>query len=95
MIELRSGNVLLKPSDRRFLANWLKRVDRLGRRVGDFALQLSMQRVGRSYEIRAAVHDAAGDFAVRSRQRHWQDALRDAMNSLTLRLRDQRLQMVV
>ena len=90
MIELRSGNVLLKSSDRRFLGNWLKKVRRLGQRLGDFVMKLSMQRVGRSYEVRATVHDAAGDFQLRSRKGTWEDAVHELMRMLTARLRGQR-----
>ena len=71
MIELNLGNVLLKPAHRRQLSNWLKRVARLGQRIGGFVLKLTLHRVGRSYEVRASVHDAAGDIDLRSRQRDY------------------------
>ena len=37
---------------------WLKRVQRLGERLGDFVLTITMRRSGRNYEVKAAVHDA-------------------------------------
>ena len=46
---------------------------------------------GRFYEMRAAVHDRAGDFACRTRQNNWHDALRDLARTLTVRLHEQRL----
>ena len=92
MIKLQSGNVLLKPSQRRQIAALLRRCVRLGKRLGDFVLNISMHRSGRMYEIWADVQDRAGAFACRARQNNWQDALRDLARSLTLRLHDQRLQ---
>jgi hypothetical protein len=95
MIKLQSGNVLLKPSQRRQIAAVFRRCVRLGKRLGDFVLNISMRRSGRMYEIRADVHDRAGAFACRTRQNNWQDALRDLARSLALRLHEQRLQRAV
>jgi hypothetical protein len=95
MIKLKSGNVLLKPSQRRQITALLRRCVRLGQRLGDFVLNISMRRSGRMYEIRADVQDRAGAFACRARQNNWQDALRELARSLTLRLHDQRLQRAV
>jgi hypothetical protein len=91
MIKLEAGNVLLKPSHRRQLMAWLKRAFRLGARLGGLVVTLSMQRIGRLYEVRAAVHDAAGDFDCRSRHRDWRSAVRDVTMSLTSRLHAQRI----
>ncbi len=91
MIRLDSGNVLLKPSNRKQLMGWLRRAVRLGEQVGDFMLTLSMQRIGSRYELRASVHDSAGDFGCRSRQRQWQSAARDVTAALTSRLHEQHL----
>ena len=92
MIKLQSGNVLLKPSQRRQIAALLRRCVRLGKRLGDFVLNISMRRSGRIFEIRADVQDRAGAFACRARQNNWDDALRDLVRSLTMRLHEQRLQ---
>jgi hypothetical protein len=92
MIKLHAGNVLLKPSQRKQINSLLRRCVRLGSRLGDFALNIFMRRSGRFYELRAAVHDRLGDFACRSRQNNWQDALRDLARALTQRLHAQRLQ---
>ena len=92
MIKLQAGNVLLKPSQRRQIMALLRRCVRLGKRLGDFVLNISMRRAGRFYEMRADVHDAAGDFACRTRQNNWQDALRNLARALTLRLHEQCLQ---
>ena len=88
---LESGNVLLKPSHRRQLTALLRRCLRLGRRVGDFAMTITMRRAGRQYELHARVHDAAGDFACRARQNSWRDAIRGLARALTARLHEQRL----
>ena len=91
MIKLHAGNVLLKPAQRRQITTLLRRCVRLGRRLGDFMLNITMRRAGRFFELRAAVHDRAGDFACRTRQNNWHDALRDLARALTLRLHAQRL----
>jgi hypothetical protein len=92
MMTLDSGNILLKPSHRRQLFSSLRRATHLGDRIGDFALNIDMQRSGRQFEVTARVHDAAGDFTCRSRQTDWQNAIRDLARSLSIRLRDQRRQ---
>ena len=92
MIKLQPGNCSLKPSQRRQLLSWLKRSAQLGERVGDFMLTISMRRVGRMYEMVACVHDAAGDFACRTRGRTWRDVCRDLVRSLATRLHGQCLQ---
>ena len=95
MIKLEAGNVLLKPSQRRQIMALLRRCVRLGNRLGDFVLEITMRRFGKFFEMRAKVHDRAGDFACRARQNNWQDALRDLARSLTMRLHDQRLHRAV
>jgi hypothetical protein len=89
MIKLDAGNVLLKPSHRRQLMGWLRRVARLGQRLGGFVLTLSLHRVGRAYEVRARVHDARGDFGCRARTRDWRHAVRDVIVILTHRVHAQ------
>jgi len=91
MIKLDVGNVLLKPSHRKQLMGWLRRAVRLGERVGDFALTVSMERIGRRYEARALVHNSAGDFDCRSRHTDWRNAARDLASSLASRLHEQQL----
>ena len=51
MIKLEPGNVLLKPSQRKQLMTWLRRSLRLGERLGNFVLTITMQRSGRFYEM--------------------------------------------
>ena len=89
MIKLDAGNVLLKPSHRKQLMSSLKRSMVFGSRLGDFNMTISMQRIGRAYEVRASVHDAAGDFGLRTRQSDWRSALRELVNNLCARLHDQ------
>ena len=90
-IHLDAGNVLLKPSHRRQLMAWLKRAIRLGAKLGDLVVTLTLQRIGRWYEVRATVHDSAGDFDCRGRDRDWRDAMHDVVLTLTSRLHAQRL----
>jgi hypothetical protein len=89
MIQLDPGNVLLKPSHRRQLMAWLRRALRIGHRLGNFVLHLSMKRVGRSYEVVAKVRDSAGDFRCRIKGHDWQNAVRDLARTLSVRLHDQ------
>jgi hypothetical protein len=93
MVKLNAGNVLLKPSHRRQLMSWLKRAQRIGGQVGDFFLTISLQRTGRLTEVRADVHDAAGDFTCRVRRTEWRDALRELVHMLSSRLNAQRWQL--
>jgi hypothetical protein len=91
MIKLDLGNVLLKPSHRRQLMGWLRRAVRLGERLGDFVLKLSLHRSGNRYEVRADVTDARGSFNCRTRKSDWRDALREVVAALTARLHAQRV----
>lgn len=91
MIKLDAGNVLLKPSHRRQLMSWLRRALRIGNRLGQFALVITMQRTGKQCEVRAQVHDSAGDFVCRSRQHDWRDAVRELVRALVSRLHAQQL----
>src|SRR4051812_37534670 len=74
MIKLDLGNVLLKPSHRKQLMTWLRRSLRLGERLGNFVLSISVRRSGRAYQASASVQDRAGNFDVRSRKQDWRDA---------------------
>jgi hypothetical protein len=74
---------------------WLKRSMRLGKRMGEFDLTLSLNRIGRSYEVRALVHDSAGDFGYRCRKHECRDAIRITAIALTNRIHNQRLQLGV
>jgi hypothetical protein len=75
MITLDAGNVLLKPSQRKQLMARLKRAIRLGDRLGDFMMKISLRRSGRHVEMTARVHDRLGDFGVRARSGSLMDAL--------------------
>ena len=91
MVKLEPGNVLLKPSHRRQLMGWLRRSSRMGERLGDFDLTITISRIGNQHEAIAAVHDAAGDFVCRTRQRDWRDAMRELIHRLVIQLQNQRL----
>jgi len=91
MIKLDVGNVLLKPSHRKQLMARLRRALRIGSRLGEFMLVITMHRSGRQCEVQARVHDAAGDFICRSRQHDWRDAVRDLVKSIVMRLHAQQL----
>lgn len=92
-IHLDVGNVLLKRSHRKQLMTWLKRAIRLGAKLGDLVVTLTLQRIGKLYEVRATVHDSAGDFDCRRRDRDWRDAMREVVMTLTAKIHTQRLAM--
>ncbi|HEX8339559.1 MAG TPA: hypothetical protein VF624_01490 [Tepidisphaeraceae bacterium] len=77
MITLDAGNVLLKGSHRKQLMSRLKRTLRLGDRIGQFVMKLSMRRVRGRIEMHATVHDRFGDFTCRTRSSTWTDAVHD------------------
>jgi hypothetical protein len=89
MVKLDAGNVLLKPSQRRQLMSWLKRPMHLGRRIGNFFLMIKLRRQGRHYDVRATVHDAAGDFKLGSRSSDYREAFRTLCRKLAVKLHDQ------
>jgi hypothetical protein len=91
MIKLEAGNVLLKPSHRKQLMAWLRRAIRIGSRLGEFNLHITMRRQGRQCEVQARVHDSAGDFVCRSRQHDWRDAMREMIRTIMYRLHMQQL----
>jgi hypothetical protein len=91
MVKLNPGNCVLKPSQRRQLLSWLKRAMRLGERVGDFLLTITVRRVGQAFEMAASVHDAAGDFDCRARGQTWRDVCRAIVRTVAVRLHAQRL----
>lgn len=86
MIELDAGNVLLKPSQRRQMMTRLRRCLKLGSRLGGFVLRITMWRTGRRYELRATVHDRAGDFGCRARRTDWSQAVNDLTRAVAHRL---------
>ena len=83
MIKLDAGNVLLKPSHKRQLMTWLRRSLRLGSRLGDFLLHITLHRTGHAYEVQATVHDRSGDFHCRSRQGDWRGAMRELIRAIS------------
>jgi DNA-binding GntR family transcriptional regulator len=91
MFTLDSGNVLLKPSHRKQLMSSLRRSLRLGQRVGKFVLTITMQRIGKSYEVRIAAQDSIGALACRTRRHDWRDAMRELVRRLTSWLHEQHL----
>jgi hypothetical protein len=97
MIKLDSGNVLLKPSHRKQVMTLLRRSLRLGKRLGDFVLTITLRKTGRFYEARAAFTPAgpaaaARSFDCRSRRHDWAQAFRELTRELTLRIHNQCLQ---
>lgn len=95
MVRLDAGNVLLKPSQRRQLMGCLRRPQKLGQRLGNFILDITMQRIGRQYELSAVVQDSCGDFRCRCRGRSFRGTARDMGRQLANRLHDQCIQRLV
>ena len=94
MIKLEPGNVLLKPSSRRQFMGWLKRVARLGQRLGNFDLKITLSRIGNQLQAVAAVRDRAGDFTCRTRQRDIHYVMRELIRRISAQLHLQSLQRV-
>ena len=92
MIKLEPGNVLLKPSSRRQFMGWLKRVARLGQRLGNFDLKITLSRVGNQLQAVAACRDRAGEFKCRTRQRDIHYVMRELIRRITAQLHLQTLQ---
>ena len=93
MIKLHAENCLMTRSQRRQLHSWLKRAVHLGQRVGNFLITITVRRVGRLYQMQAAVTDAAGDFGVRARGQTWRDVCREIVRAVGIKLHNQRLAM--
>jgi hypothetical protein len=91
MFKLHEGNVLLKRSHRRQILGWLRRVMKIGHRLGRFVLDLRLSRTGRIYEARGTVRDAAGDFSCHCRGHDWRDTVRELARCLAVRLHAQLL----
>ena len=89
MIQLNAGNVLLKPSHRKQVMASLRRAMKIGQRLGNFILNVSMSRCGRHYEIKATVRDSAGSFTCHSRRQDWRGAMRELAHMLVSRLHQQ------
>ena len=92
MIKLEPGNVLLKPSSRRQFMGWLKRVARLGQRLGNFDLRITLSRVGNQLQAVAACRDRAGQFTCRTRQRDIHYVMRELIRRIMTQLHLQSLQ---
>ncbi len=93
MIELVSRNVSLKPSQRRQINAWLRRPLRIGQRIGNFVMKLTIQRTGNMYVVRADVQDGAGTFTCRARQASVLDACKRVVHAAYAQLHSQRLQL--
>jgi hypothetical protein len=91
MIELVSRNVLVRGSNRKQIMAWLRRSLRLGQQVGDFVLKITIERIGRRFEVKAQVHDHAGNFVCRSRGHELMDTCREIAQRLSTQLHNQRL----
>lgn len=89
MIQLNSGNVLLKPSHRKQLMSSLRRAVKMGERLGKFVLNLTLHRSGRAFQINAAVNDSFGKFDLRARSTDLRTAVRNLIRMLATKLHEQ------
>jgi ribosome-associated translation inhibitor RaiA len=89
MIQLNSGNVLLKPSHRKQLMSSLRRAAKMGERLGKFVLNLTLHRSGKAVEVTASVNDSFGKFDLRARSTDWRTAIRNLIRMLATRLHEQ------
>lgn len=91
MVTLDVGNVLLKPAHRRRLMSMLKRIVRLGERLGTFNLKIALRRVGRHVEMTAHGKDRVGTFACRTRKQTLLDAMHALIDDLRGAIHAQRM----
>ncbi|GIW75341.1 MAG: hypothetical protein KatS3mg104_0404 [Phycisphaerae bacterium] len=74
MLTLDSGNVLLKPAHKKQLLARLKRITRLGKRLGQFFLKITFHRSGKHVQITAQGYDRFGPFTLKSKATDWNHA---------------------
>ena len=91
MIQITCGNVLLTPTARRQLMSCLRRANKLGQRLGGFALNLCIKRSGRTFDLRADAHDRRGDVRCHARGSDWWTVVRQVVRDLVARLHAQLL----
>lgn len=91
MIQLNSGNVLLKPSHRRQITVWLRRAIRMGQRLGRFLLNLRLSRSGRTIQALATVKASTGNFTCQCRGHDWRSTLQELAQRLARQLHTQLL----
>lgn len=91
MIELESNNVLLKGSARKQLLGWLRRSLKLAERVGDYAVKITLERVGGVYQAKAHVEGANGPMECQTHGHDLRETCRDLVRVLSMALHDQRL----
>ena len=91
MIELESNNVLLKGSTRKQLMGWLKRSLKMAQRLGDFAVKITLQRVGSVYKMTAYVAGAGGPLECHAHGHDLRETCRDLVHRLSERLHEQRV----
>lgn len=83
-MELVSPNVPLRGVHRKQILAWLRRPMKIGQQIGNFFMKMTIQRIGKSFEVKAQVRDEAGEFTCRSR-----GDLMDACREVTLKLNQQ------
>ena len=91
MIELESNNVLLKGSTRKQLLGWLKRSLKMAQRLGDFAVKITLQRVGTVYRLTAYVIGTGGSLECHAHGHDLRETCRKLVRQLSEQLHDKRL----
>lgn len=82
MLTLDSGNVLLKPVHKKQLHARLKRITRLGERLGQFFLKITFRRSGKHVQITAQGYDRFGPFSLKSKAADWNHALHSLIQEM-------------
>ena len=91
MIKLESNNVLLKGSIKKQLMGWMKRSLKMAQRLGDFAVKITLQRVGSVYRITAYVIGASGPLECHVHGHDLRETCRKLVRRLSEQLHDQQL----
>ena len=90
MIALESTNVLLKGSTKKQLLGWLKRSLKMAQRLGDFAVKITLQRVGNVYRMTAYVI-GSGPLECHAHGHDLRETCRKLVHRLSEQLHTQRL----
>jgi hypothetical protein len=91
MISLTAANVSLKPSQKKQLLSRLRRAIRLGERLGQFVLRITVKGCGRHMEVVAKGRDKGGEFQFRARQLTLADCMKTIVRTIVQRVHDSML----
>jgi ribosome-associated translation inhibitor RaiA len=93
MVELTSGNVLLKPAQKKRVLTHLKRCGQLADLIGDCRVKVELTRSGRYVEARGGIAWHGVQTTLRSRDTDWRTAVDRLIHAMHQTLHAGRTQM--